>query len=153
MRRALLGIIGVLLVVGGIALPFAGFDASWTSFGAGVLVKTGAVTLLFWLAYHQVLRLFEVVPPWMMGAAVVGVIAIIAHPKSLLLVLALFAGLLVLHFAGMFLTPFLGKTRKASVKRPGVFKGQLPNFKSQISDFRSETSNLKSEIGNHKSEI
>lgn len=124
MRRALLGFIGVLLVAGGIVLPFAGFDAGWSNFGAGVLVKAGAVTLLFWLAYHQVLRMFQVVPPWMIGAGLVGLAAIIAHPKSLLLVLALFAGLLVLHFAGMFLTPFLTKKSANRTKRRAEIRNQ-----------------------------
>src|SRR5690242_4140243 len=105
MRRIALGIIGLLLLAGGIALALARIEAGWSNFAVGVLIKTGAVTLLFWLAYHQVTRLFEVVPPWMIGVALLGVVAIIAYPKSLLLVLGLFAALLVLHVAGMFLTP------------------------------------------------
>jgi hypothetical protein len=130
MRRAALGIIGLLLVAGGIALPFAGVEAGWSNFGTGVLIKTGAVTLLIWLAYHQVLRLFEMVPPWMLGAGLVGVGAIIAYPKSAIVVLGLFAALVALHFAGMFLAPFAGKKRASGTKRRTDLKSEIPRQKS-----------------------
>src|SRR5688572_22758752 len=117
MRRAALGIIGLLLLAGGVALHLAQIEAGWSNLAVGVLVKTGAVTLLFWLAYRQLVRLFEVVPPWMMGAGLLGLVTVIVYPKSLLVVLGLFAAMLVLHFSGMFLKPFGGKKHRTGAKR------------------------------------
>ena len=107
---------------------------------SAVMIKTGAVLILFWLAYHQVLRLFEVVPPWMIGIGFVGLGAIIAYPKSLVVVLCLFAALAVLHYAGFLLKPQAEKTAKGR----RTAKSQISNPKSQISNPKSEISNLKS---------
>lgn len=146
MRRIALGIIGVLLVAGGIALWLANIDVGWSNFSSGVLIKTGAVTLLFCLAYHQVVRLFEVVPPWMIGAGLFGLGAIIAipRPQTVFVVLGLFAAILVLHFAGVVLKPFAGKKGSTKGKRRA-------NLSSQISDIKSDIPNLKSDIPNPKS--
>jgi hypothetical protein len=127
MRRAALGIIAVFLLGGGIALQIAQLETSWAGFAAGVLMKTGGVLLLFWLAYHQVLRLFEIVPPWIIGAGFVALGAIIAFPRHALIALGLFAALLVLHFAGFLIKPLAAK-RQAK----GKPRSQVPNSKSQI---------------------
>ena len=118
MRRAALGIIGLLLLGGGLALQVAQIQAGWSNMAIGVLIKTGAVTLLFWLAYHQLLRLFEIVPPWMLGAGLLGLGTAIVFPRSILWVLGLFAVILVLHFAGMFLKPFTAKRTGPAPRRP-----------------------------------
>ena len=68
MRRAALGIIGLGFMVAGLTLYVAKVEAASSTFSAAIMMKSGAVLLLFCLAYHQVLRLFEVVPPWMIAA-------------------------------------------------------------------------------------
>lgn len=118
MRRAVLGILGLVLIVGGFALYLAGFETSASGFASGVMVKTGAVLLLFWLAYHQVLRLFEVVPPWMIGAALVGMGVLIAFPRSWVVVLCVFAALIALHVAGLFLNPDAKRQARPRTKSP-----------------------------------
>lgn len=148
MRRIALGIIGLLLLTGGIALALARLDASWANFTVGVLIKTGAVILLICLAYQQLVRLFEVVPPWMIGAGLLGGGAIIVYPKSLLVVLGLFAALLVLHFAGMFLKAAPGKKKPRGGKRRASSKSQISDFKSDIPSLKPEIP--KSEVINHK---
>jgi energy-converting hydrogenase Eha subunit F len=102
MRRVALGIIAFSLFGGGLALYLSGAE---TVFWSAVMMRSGAVLIVLWLAYHQVLQLFQIVPPWMIVAALAGVGAVIAYPKSLLVVLCLLGALVGLHAVGRYLKP------------------------------------------------
>jgi hypothetical protein len=157
MRRVALGIIGLFLLVGGLGLALAGVDAPWANLTVGVLIKTGAVTLLFWLAYHQLVRLFEVVPPWIFGAGLIGLGIVVAAPRSLFVVLCVFAALVALHVVGMLLAPFAARQRGNSAKRPATGASRnlgakrKAKLKTEVPDLKSQRSNFKSQIPNQRS--
>jgi hypothetical protein len=106
MRRHLLGILGLALVVGGIAGSLAG-GGSFNDIGLvpSSCIRVGCVLGALWLAFPQLLEIGSRVPPWLIGAVLVGGLAVAIRPRSIAVVAPLVAALIGLQFLGRLLRP------------------------------------------------
>ena len=117
MRRRLLGIIALLLLVGGgIGLALAGGSKSQTGLFFGACARSGAVLGALWLAFPRIVDLTERVPAWLLGAFLVGGIAISVRPRNVVFIAPLLLILVVMHFLGWLFRPL---SKGAKERRKG----------------------------------
>ena len=106
MRRHLLGIIALLLIVVGVAALLAGGWANGPfSFVPSSCIRVGMVLGTLWLAFPQIMDLTTKVPPWLIGAILLGCITIAIRPQSIALIAPLIGALIVMHLLGTLLRP------------------------------------------------
>jgi hypothetical protein len=106
MRRRLLGIIALLLVIGGIAgLVFGEGSGSQLGLFASACVRAGTVLGALWLAFPKIEDISNRVPPQLLGALLLGALAIAIRPRTITVVVPLLAILVVLNWMGTILKP------------------------------------------------
>lgn len=117
MRRRLLGIIAATLIIVGVGGLVAGSDpgSQWHLF-ASAFVKSGFVLGALWLAFPQIAELSTRVPPWFLGALVIGGISIAIRPRSIVVIGPLLAALSFMQLLGKVLQS--ATTPAKRTKRP-----------------------------------
>jgi hypothetical protein len=91
MQRWLIGIIGIVLIVVGLALYAAGPE---NLFGlSSAMLRAGPVLLILALALPQVKRLFQYAPPWYLAVVGVSLLIVIRWPKTFLVLLPILVAL------------------------------------------------------------
>jgi hypothetical protein len=124
MRRHALGIISILmLVAGGFALFYFGVDDSQSSMAASICLRAGLVLGAIWLAFPQILQVLARVPPWLVACILLSVMAVIARPKTIILVAPLLAALAVMQFVTWLFKP-LPQPKRSQRRRQTTQKGQ-----------------------------
>ena len=115
MRRHALGIFAGLLVAVGVAMLIqVGWNESRWSMFASICLRAGLTLGTVWLAFPQVTDLARRVPPMLLVGLVLAVMAIIAYPRSFIVVLPVVGILLVLQFFRWLFTPLPNKQAKPS---------------------------------------
>lgn len=95
MKRHLLGAFAVLLLATGILLLYSGPTDNWSKMLAAACVRVGSVLAAGWIAFRQLSALLERVPLWMMGVMGIGVVTVVARPRTAVVVVP---GLIALWF-------------------------------------------------------
>src|SRR5688572_23554157 len=99
MRRRLLGIIALLLLVGGsVGMFLTGGSTTQLGLFLGACARSGVVLGALWLAFPQIVDLTDRLPPWLLGAFLLGGLAIIVRPRNVVLVGPLLIVLGMMHF-------------------------------------------------------
>ena len=96
-KRHLLGAFALLLLATGVVLLLQGQNNNWTKTMAAGCLRVGAVLAAGWIAFKQVNALLIRVPAWMLGVMGVGILTVVARPRTALYVVP---GLLALWFLG-----------------------------------------------------
>jgi hypothetical protein len=112
LKRHAVGVFSVLLLISGLSLYFWGSSDNNTRMLAAACLRVGAVLAATWIAFRQVSVLFARVPPWMMGLMGVGILTVVARPRTALYVVP---GLILLYF----LRPRVRKSAASSESRSG----------------------------------
>lgn len=129
MRRTILGILALLLFLGGVlGLWWVGGADRDGGAAASISIRAGVLLGAIWLAMPQLSRLAKIFPPWMFGAAGIGVVLLIVRPRLIGYVLPLFGVLLVIHFAGWLFRPSPQSASRG--KRPSEGKSKNGPIKS-----------------------
>ena len=97
LKRHLLGVFALLLLITGSVLLLRGASDSTTKALAAGCLRMGAVLAAGWLAFKQVNAILSRVPGWMLGAMGVGLLTVIARPRTALYIVP---GMIVLWFLG-----------------------------------------------------
>ena len=112
MKRHLLGAFAVLLLATGILLLYSGPTDNWSKMLAAACVRVGSVLAAGWIAFRQLSALLERVPLWMMGVMGIGVVTVVARPRTAVVVVP---GLIALWFLRPRRPP--SKSARASPRR------------------------------------
>jgi hypothetical protein len=91
MQRWLIGIIGIVMILVGLALYAAGPE---NLFGiSSALLRAGPVLIMLALALPQVKRLFQYAPPWYLAAVAISLLIVIRWPKTFMVLLPILVAL------------------------------------------------------------
>lgn len=91
MQRGLIAIIGIILIVVGLALYAAGPE---NLFGiSSAMLRAGPVLVILSLALPQVKRLFQYAPPWYLAVVGVSMLIVIRWPKTFMVLLPILVAL------------------------------------------------------------
>jgi hypothetical protein len=113
MRRRLLGVISLLLVIGGIlGTSFLGGSQTQLDTFFDACVRSGIVLGALWLAFPKLIELSVKVPPWLLGAMLLGGLVVAIRPRYLVIVAPLVAALIGMHFLGWLFRPIPKKSRR-----------------------------------------
>lgn len=100
MRRHILGILGLVMVGAGIVTLVSRGDgdlskmlSSENSMFASILIRAGLTTCAIWLAFPQLELLSKTIPPWVVGAFALGVIALAAGPPPVRILVLVMLGM------------------------------------------------------------
>jgi len=116
MRRLVLGLFALVMFVGGVIALVAGRDGGGAA--ASIAIRVGVLLGAIWLAMPQLARIFQRIPPAMLGAIGIGLVMLVMQPRLLAYVLPLLGVLLVVqYFAKMFRPPARAATKPVA-KRP-----------------------------------
>ena len=106
MRRHILGILSCLLIGSYcVMLLRFGFDETQESWAASICMRIGLVLGTIWLAFPQVLQIFERVSPAIIGFILVGALIVAVRPKAILYIGPVLAAIAFLHFVGWLFKP------------------------------------------------
>lgn len=97
LKRHLLGACALLLLITGLVLLLQDSNDSTTKALAAGCLRVGAVLAAGWIAFKQVNAILARVPPWMIGVMGIGLLTVIARPRTALYIVP---GMILLWFLG-----------------------------------------------------
>jgi hypothetical protein len=89
-----------------------------TQFVASICVRVGLVLCAIWLAYPQLEKITQRVPPWMLGCIVLGMLIIIVRPRMVIYLAPVLAAIAVLQFVGWLFKPLPQQKRSKRSQQP-----------------------------------
>ncbi|MCA9106367.1 MAG: hypothetical protein KDA83_13135 [Planctomycetales bacterium] len=101
-QRHMLGIIGLALLAAGVGLGLS--ETGSSLFVMGVLIKTGSMLLVLWLALPNVQQLYRRFPRWVWVVSALALFVTVLQRSMLLFVLVLFLVLLFFQLVSWFLS-------------------------------------------------
>jgi hypothetical protein len=117
-RRHGFGIFG-LLFLGALGVIVFGYGLSdETQFVASICMRVGLVLCAIWLAYPQLEKITQRVPPWMLGCILLGMLVVVVRPRMILYLAPVLAAIAVLQFVGWLFKPLPQPKRPKRHQRP-----------------------------------
>ena len=117
-RVHLLGLIGLVFLATGIGLLIAkGWNSDEWSMAAGMCVRIGMTLGALWLAFPQLVDLTSRVSPWTLAAIVIGLLIVVARPRTILFVAPVLLAIGLLQFVGWLFKPLPRKGAGSQERR------------------------------------
>lgn len=112
-RRHALGIIGIVLILVGLALSGFGGTSGGGQFAVGACIRVGSLAVLLWLALPSVMGLYRYFPKWIWAISGLALLVAALNGRLIVLVGVLFAVLVFFQLAGWFLSGLRGETDRS----------------------------------------